>query len=158
MYFQHFQLINYDSQILTNILARVKIRKDVKSRAELFVDYYIKEQETVEMIADRLYGSSELFWVILLANNIINPYTDLPMDTPALSAFITSKYGDGNEDDIHHYEDSDGVTVLSDYPSAVSVSNRDYEDRINEQKRKIRLILPQVVPQIQDELIRALKR
>ena len=70
-----------------------------------------------------------------------------------------------NPQAIHHYEvtQTSGDTtvtvdvgteqylVLEDYPSATAISNYTYEDRLQEQKRQIRLISPDFISQFVSE-------
>lgn len=109
MYFQKFPLVAYKhfldpdnaSQVATNILKRVAFRKNIKD-ASFFADYIIGEGETPESIAHDYYGEAELHWVVLLFNNIINPYYDWPMDMNTLDSHIERKYP-GKTFFVSHY-------------------------------------------------------
>ena len=76
MYFDAFPVIPYDAKgdlnfkDVTNLLRRVGMRAKLKSNTLLYDTYDVKEGETPEMIAHKLYGDPELHWVILLINNI----------------------------------------------------------------------------------------
>ena len=83
MYFSSFPNIVYDSKgqgnpkVVTNLLKRVAIRSKVKNSAMLYDTYDIKNGDTPESLADRLYNNSQLHWVILLVNDIVecmNPF------------------------------------------------------------------------------------
>jgi hypothetical protein len=54
--------------------------------------------------------------------------------------------------DIHHYEDSNGNWVSSDFPLANPKSNFNYEEQVNEDKRSIKILDPIYLSQIQQEL------
>jgi len=64
MYFESFPLIPYDSvgngnfKLVTNLLKRVALRSKVRTNTLLYDTYDVKEGETPEMIADKLYGVS----------------------------------------------------------------------------------------------------
>ena len=86
MYFdQNFPTIEYDSvgngefKDVKNLLRRVALNTKVKTNALLYDTYDIKEGETPEMIADKLYDDSELHWVIMLVNDITDRYHQWPM-------------------------------------------------------------------------------
>ena len=76
MYFANFPIIpydsvgNYDFKFVTNLLKRVAIRSKVRVNTMLYDTYDVKEGETPEILADKLYEDAELHWVILLVNNI----------------------------------------------------------------------------------------
>ena len=65
MYFENFPLIPYDSvgngnfKLVTNLLKRVAVRSKVKINASYYDTYDVKEGETPEMIADKLYDDPE---------------------------------------------------------------------------------------------------
>ena len=101
MYFSKFPLVDYiyknndgvfKRKLATNILKRVGFNPLSKKDKDHFVTYYIKDRETPEIIADKLYGNPEFHWLVLLYNNIVNPYKDWPMDSFALEKYIDNKY------------------------------------------------------------------
>lgn len=51
----------------------------------------------------------------------------------------------GKENYIHHYERADGFVVNSNVPGAVAVTNMEYSKRLNEAKRRIKIISPDLV-------------
>ena len=165
MYFEMFPLIPYDSlgdgnpKDVTNILRRVKVRSKIKNNVALFDTYTVKEGETPEMIADRLYDDVQLHWVVLLFNDITDRYSQWPMTTGAFNKYVADKYDNVNA--IHHYEISQtsgdtpekidvGLNV-TDYPSADVISNYQYEESLQNEKRKIRLIQPRFISDFVDE-------
>ena len=74
MYFNRIPKIYYDSEgtknpkIVTNILRRVGLRAKVKTNSLLFDTYNVREGETPEIIAHKLYDDSELHWIVMLKN------------------------------------------------------------------------------------------
>ena len=82
-YFSSFPLTYYtftpkdnDNIILaTNIIARIKFRKLVLDYSVAFYDFVVADGATPEILAANIYGNSRYHYIILLANNIINPYT-----------------------------------------------------------------------------------
>ena len=154
MYFANFPLIPYDSvgdgkfKIVTNLLKRVAVRSKVNTNSALFDTYDVKEGESPEIIADKLYGDAELHWIILLVNDITDRYHQWPMSNNQFLAYVNDKYS--NVDATHHYEISQtsGDTTIkidigtdnTDYPTASIVTNAEYEEELQDNKRKIRLL------------------
>ena len=66
MYFDNFQIIIYDSvgngyfKDVTNLLRRVAVRAKIRTNALLYDTYDVKEGETPESIAYKLYDNTEL--------------------------------------------------------------------------------------------------
>ena len=159
MYFANFPLIPYDSvrngefKLVTNLLKRVTIRAKVKVNTLLYDTYDVKEGETPEILADKLYNDPELHWVVLMVNDITDRYHQWPKNTNQFLAYINDKYS--NVDATHHYEISQvsGDTTIkidigtdnTDYPSASIVTNYEYEEDLQNKKRKIRLLDPAYV-------------
>lgn len=160
-YFDKFPLIVYDIKgdnkfkLLPDILRRVKLRSNLQEGAVLFDKYDVKEGENPEDVAFKWFGSADLHWVILLTNNVTDRYYDWPLSQPDFAEFLTDKYGAGNEDSAHHYElvrssgktTSSGpsdyshrVEVNSDETDAITVTNREYEERLQDKKRQIKLL------------------
>ena len=153
-YFDMFPNIYYDAKgdgkftIQKNLLSRLKLVDKVKENILGFDYYDVKDGETPEMIAHKYYGNVGYHWTILLVNDIVDYYEDWPMSVQKFEAFVKEKYT--NPQAIHHYEISQtsGDTTVtidvgmntSDYPSATAISNYQYEDKLQEKKRQIRLI------------------
>ena len=157
-YFSQFPLMAYDMagnkqyKLLPNILRRVKLRSGLRSGAFLFDNYDVKDGERPEDIAFKWFGDSEYHWVILMTNNITDRYYQWPLTQPQFAEHLTDKYGAGSEDAVHHYEitQTSGPTSSRDYSHMVEcnsdetnptiISNRDYEQRKQDEYRQIRLL------------------
>ena len=165
MYFKRFRNIDYafdktDFKSVTDIMTRIKVRDKIINEASLYNKYDVKSGDTPETIAYKHFGDSNYHWVILLTNNITDRYYDWPMSEQEFELFIKDKYS--NPGGIHHYEitQSSGkqtgngptdyshkIEVNSTTSGATSVSNREYEQRLQDQKRLIKLLDPQFLPQ-----------
>jgi len=157
-YFERFPLMAYNMKgdenykLLPNILKRVKLRAGIRSGMFLFDSYDVVAGERPEDIAFKYYGDPELHWVILMTNNITDRYYQWPLKQPELEAHLEDKYGAGNEDDVHHYEipQSSGPTSSRDFSHMVEcnadednvsiISNREYEERKQDEYRQIRIL------------------
>lgn len=162
MYFKEFPTFLYDfkyntsnetkTSLVKDITRNIRFRRDILSTVTLYDEYDIEDGETPEIIAEKLYGNAEYHWIIMLANNRYDYLTDFPLDERSLEQHIIGKWGEDRYD-THHYEaqiysDSDFHIVNSDWPNAYAVSNDEYERRLNEQKRRIKVISPSVVSTI----------
>ena len=165
MYFKQFPTIPYDSKgtgefkSVKNLLRRVGIRAKVKSNTMIYDTYDVKNGETPESIAFKLYDDSELHWVVMLINNITDRFHDWPMTEAQFLQYVNDKYT--NVDAIHHYEISqesgntkkkiDIGTDNTDYPTATAITNYEHEQEVQDDKRKIRLLSPTYIGQFVDE-------
>ena len=172
MYFSTFPVIPYDAvgnndfKFVTNLLRRVSIRAKVKTSTALFDTYDVKNGETPEMIAHKLYGDTEYHWIVLMMNDIVDRYHQWPMSTRQFLAHINNKYT--NVDGIHHYEisQSSGDTTIkinigidnTDYPSATPITNLEYEQERQDSLRRIKLLDPAFVDQFVDQFEELMNR
>ena len=167
MYFKSFPVIFYDSvgnlefKDVTNLLRRVGLRTKVKANSLLYDTYNVKEGETPEMIAHKLYGDTELHWVILIINDITDRYHQWPMTGGQFLDYLNDKYT--NPDGIHHYESTQTsgdtkvkIEVFNEvdddaYTGLTPITNREYEEQEQDKRRQIRLLDPSFVEQFTDE-------
>lgn len=146
-YFAQFPQILYSLdgtsvQTITDFLRRVSPTAYAQSNGVIFQEYTINDGETCEMLADEIYGSSDLNWIIYLVNNIVDPRYDWCMSDFDLLAYCNQKYD--NIYGTHHYENANGL-IVDQGVGTVSISNLDYEISVNESKRQIKILLPSLV-------------
>lgn len=79
-------------RIVTNIFKRIAIKKNLQDVSTIFTKYTVKDEDTAEIIAHKLYGSAGLHWLVYLPNEIINPFFDWPLSERKLVPFIDKKY------------------------------------------------------------------
>ena len=167
MYFDSFPVIPYDSKgdlnfkDVTNLLRRVGMRTKLKTNTLLYDTYDVKEGETPEMIAHKLYGDAKLHWIILLVNDITDRYHQWTMTGGQFLDYINDKYS--NVDGIHHYESTQTsgdtkvkIEVFNEvdddaYTGLTPITNREYEENEQDKRRKIRLVDPSFIEQFVDE-------
>ena len=154
-----------------NLFKKAKLREDIFSDLSFFTKYQIIGDERPDNVAYKIYNDSTLDWLILLSNNIINVQTEWPLSQQSYYNFLIDKYGDeASLASIHHYEtievkNTGGATIVpaglhvpSDYSVSyfdyetdtqvtntnitVAVTNQEYEDRIQDEKRNIFILKP----------------
>lgn len=161
---------NYDNA--KNLFKRGKIREDIFGDLSFFTKYQIIGDERPDNVAYKFYKESTLDWVVLLSNNILNIQTEWPMTQYTFDKYLMEKYGDESTlySGIHHYEaeailTTQGITIIPkglEVPAGYSVTyfdyglqaevtkhnigqpitNYEYENRIQEDKRNIFLLKP----------------
>lgn len=90
----------------TNLLFRIGMLKDYLNNASAYYQYDIQEGDRPEIIAEKVYGDAEAHWIILLANDIVDPQYDWPLGYQEFNNYIIDKYGSvaNAKTTIHHYE------------------------------------------------------
>lgn len=137
--------------IIKDISVNVRFIKETLQNITLYDEYDINDGDTPEIIAHKIYGSTQYHWALMLANLRFDYSKDWPMTYDRLQEYVKSKYGVDQMYVTRHYEDENGYVVNSDTPTAVPVSNMVYEERINESKRRIKLVSKAMIDQINDE-------
>ena len=159
-----------DRVTVKNIFRRSKLRSDVDQVLTAFNYYYVKEGYRPDMVANEIYDDSELDWVVLTSNNITNIRDQWPLSHNDLHNYMLEKYGsEENILGISHYEtkkivdeynrvvmpaglevDADFTFQYKNYSNsmitvnpAVAVTYYDYEVKVNEDKRKIKILKPE---------------
>jgi len=176
-FFSQFPKVLYDIngngnvKVLPDIFRRIKIRSKIKDNFALLDRYDVENGETPETVAYKVYGSTDYWWVVCLMNNIVDRNYDWPMDYQTFEIFVNDKYD--NPAGVHHYEklqpsghttaegpaDYDHyVEVNSTDPDGQSVSNYEYEQRLQDQKRQIKILNPSYLPTFLDEFRKLIRR
>jgi len=99
-----------------NLFRRVKLRDDLQNVFTLFNKYEIDEGERPDTVAEELYGSADLDWVVMLTAGIINVRDQWPLSNFELYRYAENKYGE-NLNTVSFWEttevkDSKGRLIL----------------------------------------------
>ena len=98
-----------------NFFRRVKLREDLQNTLTLFNKYEIPMGHRPDNVAEELYGSAELDWVIITCAGIVNIRDEWPLDPSEIYDYAENKYGE-NLFDVRYYEtkeirDSEGHLI-----------------------------------------------
>lgn len=163
-----------------NLFKKGKLREDIIEQTAVFTKYKIKGDDRPDNVAQELYGDPNLDWVILASNNILNVYNEWPMTQVNFENYLLDKYGTyADINAIRYYETTEvknkagavitpaGLQVDSDfsvtYYDAVeegyntkypvtSVTNYDYEQKLQDDKRNIFTLKPRYLNIAKDDL------
>ena len=168
-----------------NLFKRTKISQTIFDDLTYFTKYQVIADERPDNIAFRVYGDSNLDWMVMLANNITNLQDEWPLEESAFYRFLLNKYtSEAGMEKVHHYEtqkvaDSKGRIIVPKglkVPSNYSVTyfdsgtqteqianqitdevtNKEYEERLQDEKRNIFLIKPKFTGIIIEEMQRVM--
>ena len=163
-----------------NLFKKGKLREDIIEQTAVFTKYKIKGDDRPDNVAQELYGDPDLDWVILASNNILNVYDEWPMTQRNFENYLLEKYGTYEQmNAVHHYETTEvknkqgavitaaGLQVDSDfsvtyydaleegyntkYP-VTSVTNYDFEQKIQDDRRNIFTLKPRYLNIAKDDL------
>ena len=161
-----------------NLFKRVTLKQDIYQDLSFFTKYEINGDDRPDNVAFKEYGRSNLDWVVLTSNNILNIQSEWPMPQFEFDKYLLEKYETyENLNNTHHYEtveikNDDGIIMVqkglrvpSDYwftyydgsgmvteRPVVEVTNYQYEEKLNNDKRSIYLLKKRYLNIIIDDL------
>jgi hypothetical protein len=99
-YFNNFPLTFYSSgannatsvDTVTNITARFGFEEGLKENSSAFYPYTIKDSDTPEIIATKIYNNPERHWIVLMFNDMMDPQYDWPLPYEAFNGYVDQKY------------------------------------------------------------------
>ena len=127
-YFQQIPDFEYVSRLpdakisdyikVKNLFKRGDLRPDIFQDLATFEKYQIIGDDRPDNVANKFYQDSDLDWLVLICNNIINVQTEWPLMQRDFERFLLDKYETHAAlEDVHHYEtqeikNSKGVVML----------------------------------------------
>ena len=91
---QSFPFSESDFVLAKNFFRRFEVNPDVFSYSVFYNKYSIENDQRIETLAEKVYGSSSMDWIVALTNNIINVYEDWPISNYSLQKWMESEYSD----------------------------------------------------------------
>lgn len=92
-YFDKIPTINYGGYDAKNLLVRSKLSDRTKANKTSFYPYTMDESDRVDLLSDNYYDNPGYTWLIWFANEIVDPYYDMPLSYDDFTKYIVSKYG-----------------------------------------------------------------
>ena len=160
---------------IKNLFRRAKLRDDLQNNFTVFEKYEIPMGLRPDTVAEELYGSDELDWVVLTVAGILNVRNEWPLSDRDLYEYSLDKYGESLNStrffETKETKDSNGRLILpkgkvvdSNFtipkpgePNAtinpvVGISNYEYETRINDEKRNIFVLREEYLQQFLNDM------
>ena len=158
-----------------NVFRRAKLRDDLQNNFTIFDKYEIPMGFRPDVVAEELYGSDQLDWVVLTVAGILNVRNEWPLSDRDLYDYSFDKYGESLNSlrffETKEVKDSNGKLILpkgkvvdSNFtipkpgePTAtlnpvVGISNYEYETRINDEKRNIFVLREEYLQQFLNDM------
>jgi hypothetical protein len=171
-YFKPFPTIKYripkntKSISVTDITRRFALTSFISNAKVIFDQYVLQEGDRPDTVAYQYYSDQTLDWLVLLTNEIHDPYFQWPRTYEQFNSYIKQKYGslEYAMTTNHHYEqiirpyeivyDNNAQRIIQektltvDYTTYTSlivserkaVSIYDHENKINEDNKNIYLL------------------
>jgi len=157
-----FALNDFDKVKAIDITTTLKVKDFIRNfRGINYQPYIVKDGERPDNVAYKVYGDPKLDWLILMANDIHNIYDEWPKSSEQFHQYIIDKYGSisAATSDAKYYYDKQRNIIDETSHSALSASEQgpietvyEWENRMNINKSKIRVVSPALAGAIQSEV------
>lgn len=167
MFFSKYPKISYPFTIgskriiksVVDITSNIRLTKDTIDNLVNYNFGVAKDGETPEVTSYNSYGTSFNHHLVILANDKYDWRESTPLTSAEFESYINEKYS--NPYGIHHFEDPQGNEIDNVYSNSgdsdfaypknvIPVTNYEYEMRLNEARRPIRIIKPQYTEIVND--------
>ena len=165
-----------------NLFKKGKLREDIFQSVAIFEKYQIRGDDRPDNVAFDFYADSNLDWLVLACNNVINIQSEWPLRQTDFDRYMLEKYADYDTlfNGAHHYEtteikDGNGIIVMpaglktdstfafsyTDSRSdtlfnlsniAKAVTNYEYESQLEDDKRNIFLLKSRYLNIVRDDM------
>ena len=119
---------NGTADVLKNLVVRAKLLTQIATNSLVFYKYTVQEGDSPEIVAYKYYGDQYRYWLVLLANEAVDPLWNWPLTSNMFVNYMQNKYSEAantqsvleyTQTNIHHYEklittydDNTQVTVI----------------------------------------------
>lgn len=171
---------NAPNVLMTNIFRNYKKYFDRVAVNYNLTTYYIQGSPRPETLSNQIYGNTQLYWILLFANSIYDPYHGWIKSQEACYDSVAQQYENPESEIAYHinvknekffnlvqsrvqdgiwYDKGDTDQSHIQYVGALVPVNA-YEAAIleNEEKRKIRIVNPTDIERFMSDFIKELER
>ena len=164
-----FPRTSFKDKTIVDITKNVKLGEIIGNQAFTLQNFTVKFDERPEEVAFNYYDDVKMAWLVLLPNVYLDPYYEWPLTQRDLESWMKKKYGSlaAAQAEILFYEhNTKNITISKDtfdhnaslsYITGGDYSSVDawtYYERVNDNKRHIKLIdkgfVPSIISQLKD--------
>lgn len=122
MYFENFPRVLYDFPTksegvdgnkfigVTDITRNVRFKTEFIKNISLYETYKMADGETIEHVSEKIYGTPEYHWILMLLNERFDYIEDFALSTKHFEKAMQRKYGN-RVDDAKYFVNGDGTVV-----------------------------------------------
>ena len=150
--YNYLPKMEYNGVSISDITVNFRLTKLTDNLSNFYTNVDIIEGATPELVSFDAYGTTDYWWLVLIANDVIDPFYDWLMRESEVEAYANKLYD--NVNDIHHWEDVEynEYTENNVDETLTPVTNIEWEIYKNDKKRRISLIRVEDIPRVEEEL------
>ena len=182
MIFNFFPPVEYNGVVITNIFKSYRKYFDEVAGNFILKDYKITGNPRPELLSHQIYGNVGYYWVILMLNNIYDPFHGWIKSQEQIHASCIQKYQnlEHKENTVLYHLDANGNKHyrMVEHPIGsknwydigdvgfnyvqfvgvlVPITAIEHEMNLNEEKRNIKIISPNEIGAFMDMLLRRME-
>ncbi len=92
--------LNGNTFLTTNFFIHFTLREILKNNANFLQSYPLTADERPDIVAEKVYGDSDLAWLILMVNDIVDPTEEWVKNTTNFQSYLNTKY-DNNAKEMY---------------------------------------------------------
>lgn len=181
MLFSFFPAVEYQGKMITDIIRNYRAYFNAIISDYNITSYYIQGSPRPEQVAYEVYGNQHLYWILLMLNDVYDPFHGWIVDQESAYESARQRYEDVGGNQVLYHVDSEGNKYwnLTEFPAGSgnwydkgdkhhrylqfqgSLAAIDtLEDSIlkNEEMRKIKIIDPSQIKQFINAFIREMEK
>lgn len=168
-----YPLDGYNKEV-TNIVSAFILRRVKVENVFVFQNVQLNDGKTPEELSLELYKEVDHYLAVLIANDVVDPFTGWVMDYDSLEEYTSAKYESG-VDGIHHFYDLEKDrscdewdnevymnmwnTSPSQIPATIRpVTNLEYESDRNNSRKSITVINPRFINQFTEDMKNVIRK
>lgn len=184
--FQNHPLVEFELNgkkiLTTNFFIHFTLREILKDNSNFLATYTVSADERPDIVAEKLYGDSDLAWLVLMANDIVDPTDEWVKNTTNFNNYLDRKYPTEKEQSeiafttyngrVAHYEATSRLndnnspfgtqlsqkdTSATDITKYADTTVGNAENLINESRRVIKVIKKDYIKAVQNEIKKKIK-
>ena len=86
--------LTYNGVTIADITHRIDMLKSVRKYEALYYTIRISEDMTPELLAEKIYGDQDYWWIICTINKVIDPLYDWVKRETEVYAYVDKLYDD----------------------------------------------------------------
>ncbi len=102
-YFSYLPIVEFEGQNMRDIFHRITFNPSIIANKSAFKTYNVKDGDTLDNLALKIYGDKRYYWIIALSNEWNDIFFDFPLSDTELRSYAQHVYDDQETGQIETY-------------------------------------------------------
>lgn len=161
-----YQVDDYNFFIAPDLTVHAKLKDYIKSyRGLTYVKYIVQNGERPDQVSSKLYGRPNLDWLVMMVNDIIDPFNEWPQSDAEINKQLIREYGNLKTaaSTIVEYRNNEGYVIDRETYQTLPLGEKsrltavEKAREVNRKKSHIRVLKKDAALKVEAQLIDILK-